>query len=1411
MDFAAFDPAVAGWFQRTFAGPTAAQEQGWAEIAAGRHTLIEAPTGSGKTLAAFLWCLNDLVSCPPVGTGVSVLYVSPLKALNNDIRRNLEGPLAGIRQVAAELGRPAPAVSVDVRTGDTLPSLRTRQVKRPPDVLITTPESLYLLLTARRSQKMFNSLRYLILDEIHSLAGSKRGVHLALSLERLEELRSAECRALSAAGVAEVRISGADPHPALSQRERGLLRLSVLSFVRIGLSATQRPLEVVGRLLGGFDDEGQERPVSIVRAQQEKRIEVDVTYPFAQGAEQGDFMAEAGRLVFEEMAKHRSMLVFCNARHTCEQLSEAVNNLAGKQVAIAHHGSIARERRFEIEQDLKEGRLPLLITTSSLELGIDIGSVDFVMQLASPKSVNRALQRLGRSGHAVGAVSKGRIIARFPADLLDAAACARGVKRRSIESTRIPHQCLDVLAQHVVAMVGSQPWKVDDLLRVARRAEPFHELSRAQLENVLAMLDGRFADARFADLKPRLAWDEDADEVRPRPGALRTSLLNGGTIPDRGYFSVELAGGEPGQRGKKLGELDEEFASELYVGGRPVFALGTSVWGVEAIDRDRVLVRPAPGEMFQIPFWRGERLDRPMEYAVGALAREVAARLVQESEEVTVAWLGRECGLERSAAAALVEYVRGQEEATGQVPSDRNIIIESFSDEIGDGRLVIHSLFGGRVNGAWAFALRPRLREALGGIDPQVMYNDDGIILRIPPMDGRPPLQILDEIRADTVEEFLIGELADAPMLALRFRESAQRALLLPKNQPQHRSPLWLRRQRAADLLSIVRRKMGFPILQEAVRECLHDTWDLNGLRTVLRGMESGEIGVTYRENRTPSPFAASLVWEFGLAFLEAGDVPRGECRAAYLALNRDLLRETLETEDLRSLLDADVIASVEAELAHQALDPEHVAELARLRAKAAAAGGRKREEAQQTLLHRALQYFGPVSADEIARRLDLDTEWTCHQLDVMVEATQLCRGAYRPDGRLPEYCVPRILARIHRESLGRAREGLAPVDADRFADFLVHWQGAGSITAIHRPIQTLRTLLHLPLKRDAWQAVLAARFGEDGADAADTVTSRGALRWRGAGADKLELVDALAPPQASVPAPSGFGCDEVRAVLAGHGALFTADIARRLGRAGLTLPDVEHAIEQLEAAGEIANDLFSRTGRWSATSHDSSLGSTDATPSSSLVPLPSSLPEAYASALLARYGVVARDMCKAEKYGPRWLEVERVLQSWEWRGRVVRGNFVQDLAGPQFALREAVDVLREGMSAAPGALVLLPWEDPANAWGRLLPYPSPRGKGRFIVLGSGRPVLTITGWGRELTPGPAWDDTLALAVARAVCQIATTGLDGSMSIERWQGGSVLVSPMAAALKQVGFQRQGIRFIYRAVAADRRRRLGLAV
>jgi ATP-dependent Lhr-like helicase len=694
------------------------------------------------------------------------------------------------------------------------------------------------------------------------------------------------------------------------------------------------------------------------------------------------------------------------------------------------------------------------------------------------------------------------------------------------------------------------------------------------------------------------------------------------------------------------------------------------------------------------------------------------------------------------------------------------------------------------INGAWAFALKPRLREALGGIDPLVTHNDDGIIMRLPPMElAIEPFAraLLEQVRADTVEELLIGELADAPMLALRFREAAQRALLLPKAQPNHRTPLWLRRQRAADLLSIVRRKEGFPVLQEAVRECLHDTWDLNGLRAVLRGIESGEIATPFVANRGPSPFAGSLVWDFAQTFGEEGDAPRGECRAAYLALNRDLLRETLEAENLRQLLDPDVVAEVE-----HSLSPRQ--------GEGARAVGASAQDIRQAI-YDYMRERGPRTAAQIADALNLQNEAIQPQLNALVEASQLSCGEYLPGGTELEYCAPLILARLHRESLRRAREQVAPVEAGRFAAFLPAWQGLGQPNAGRR---ALMALLHLPLSREQWQAVLAARFGPDGAAAVDNLTSRGLLEWRTVPGGKLALAEPCHPERSEGPGPSASqpgsssllaltpnATRAVAGLLERSGALFTADIARRLARAEppASLPEVEQALDELERSGAIANDLLSRTGRWSL-----------ATPAKLDA-------ETYLAGLLKRYGLVCREMVAAEKMsGFRWAELERLLQLWEWRGRVHRGDFVRDLSGPQFALREAVDQLREASPIE--RPLLLAWEDPANPWGRILPLGVPRGKGRFIVLLGGQPLLTAGGFGRDLLPGPAWTDEHVAAAIEALKELALHAPSGMASLETWRGGSILVSPLAAPLKSAGFLRSGLRLVYRRPALAR---LDLAV
>ncbi|HEU4450236.1 MAG TPA: DEAD/DEAH box helicase, partial [Gaiellaceae bacterium] len=756
---ASFSPAVRDWFERTFDAPTPAQERGWPAIASGESVLIQAPTGSGKTLAAFLWALDRAQP----GAGTQVLYVSPLKALNYDVERNLRGPLAGIGST----------LTVAVRTGDTPAKERAAMLRSPPDILITTPESLFLMLTSR-ARETLRPVRVAIVDEVHAVAGTKRGAHLALSLERLERLTGAPLQ-------------------------------------RVGLSATQRPLEEIGRFVSGG------RPLELVDAGSRKELDLRVVVPVEDMREPGEgnsIWPSIYPALLELVQEHRSTIVFVNNRRLAERLALRLNELAEREIARAHHGSLAREQRVEVEELLKKGEIPCLVATSSLELGIDMGAVDLVVQVESPKSVARGLQRVGRAGHRLDEPSKGRLFPKFRADLLESAVVVGRMKEGLIEETRVPRNPLDVLAQQVVAVCAQEEIAVDELHELVRRAWPFRDLSRQQLENVLDMLAGRYPSEEFAELRPRITWDRVAGLVRGREGAARLAVTNAGTIPDRGLFGVYLVEG-----GGRVGELDEEMVYEARAG--QTFLLGASTWRIEEITRDRVLVSPAPGVPGLVPFWKGEGVGRPYELgeAIGRAGRE----LVALDDEAATARLVGEHELDERAAANLIVFLREQEAATGALPSDRTVVVERFRDEIGDWRVCLLTPFGARVHAPWALALAARLRGSLG-LEVNVIWADEGIALHLPDADA-PPL--LDDVLVgpDELDDLVVAELGGTALFGARFRENAARALLIPRRRPGQRTPLWQQRLKAQGLLQVARRYPEFPVVLETYRECLQDVF----------------------------------------------------------------------------------------------------------------------------------------------------------------------------------------------------------------------------------------------------------------------------------------------------------------------------------------------------------------------------------------------------------------------------------------------------------------------------------------------------------------------------------------------------------------------------------------------------------
>ncbi|GHH37625.1 DEAD/DEAH box helicase [Streptomyces candidus] len=1129
-----FSPATRGWFTGAFRTPTAAQEGAWNALAEGSDVLVVAPTGSGKTLAAFLASLDSLASTPPPADAKKrcrVLYISPLKALAVDVERNLRSPLTGIRQESVRLGLPEPDIRVGIRSGDTPPAERRSIATKPPDILITTPESLFLMLTSS-ARTALEGVETVILDEVHAVAGTKRGAHLAVSLERLDELL---------------------PRPAR----------------RIGLSATVRPVDEVARFLS------PQRKVEIVQPPSTKVFDLSVVVPVedmgelggspAKEDDQGDkpsIWPQVEERIADLVQAHRSTIVFVNSRRLAERLCNRLNEIAYERatgetlpegsspaelmgqsgaaqgapplLARAHHGSVSKEQRSLVEEDLKAGRLPAVVATSSLELGIDMGAVDLVIQVESPPSVASGLQRVGRAGHQVGAVSTGVVFPKYRGDLVQAAVVTERMRSGDIESLRIPANPLDVLAQQLVAMVAMDIWQADDLLALARRAAPFASLPESAFTAVLDMLAGRYPSDAFAELRPRVVWDRIAGTVTGRPGAQRLAVTSGGTIPDRGLFGVFLAGSDPKKGGGRVGELDEEMVYESRAGD--VFTLGTTSWRIEDITRDRVLVSPAPGVPGRLPFWKGDQLGRPLELgrALGAFLREIG-HLAPDAARSRL----QAAGLDDWAADNVLSYLDEQRRAAGHVPDDRTIVVERFRDELGDWRVVVHSPFGAQVHAPWALALGARLSEKYG-MDAQVMHADDGIVLRLPdadlmgldlmgldPLDEPAPAAPLGPLgreydneqapigASDTlfdkgeVAQIVTDQVGGSALFAARFRECAARALLLPRRTPGKRTPLWQQRQRASQLLQVASEFGSFPIVLEAVRECLQDVFDVPGLTELMGDIEARRVRLVEVTTPEPSPFARSLLFGYVAQFLYEGDSPLAERRAAALSLDSRLLAELLGQAELRELLDAEVLAQLEqelrwltedrrvkdaegvadllrilgplttAELTARGADPQWPADLADARRAirvriagedhwaAVEDAGRLRDalgtalpvgvpeaftepvkDPLGDLLARYARTHGPFTSTTAASRFGLGTAVTDGALHRLAANGRVVQGEFHPAGIGQEWCDATVLRRLRRRSLAALRQELEPVAPAALATFLPQWQNYGSTGA---------------------------------------------------------------------------------------------------------------------------------------------------------------------------------------------------------------------------------------------------------------------------------------------------------------------------------------------------------------------------
>ena len=1507
-----FHPAVRDWFTQSFAMPTKAQQLGWPAIARGDWTLIFAPTGSGKTLTAFLWCLNRLLFDPvPVKERrCRVIYISPLKALAVDVERNLRAPLTGIANLAFERSEPFHLPTIAIRSGDTPQSERARFLREPADILITTPESIYLMLTSNVRETL-RSVDTIIIDEVHALVPNKRGAHMALSMERLAML--------------------CDVPPQ-----------------RIGLSATQNPLEEVARFLGGAEppagksqrkrvqkkkkasdddaplpDLGMEepvstatrfRPVTVINTEERKKLSLRVEVPVEEMARLGEpaeipsgpasaspsrasiWPAMHPRLL-ELIREHTSTLIFVNSRRLAERMAAALNELAGETLVQAHHGSIARAQRIEIEDNLKSGRLPALVATSSLELGIDMGAIDLVIQIEAPPSIASGMQRIGRAAHQVGTVSEGIIFPKYRGDLLACAAVTDAMHRGAIEPTRYPRNPLDVLAQQMVAMIAVDSWKAEELYAAVKRAAPFSELGRTAFDGVLDMLSGLYPSDEFAELRPRVTWDRVTDELTPRPSAKRVAITSGGTIPDRGLFGVFLAGAEKGSSAR-VGELDEEMVFESRVG--ETFLLGASTWRIEEITHDRVTVTPAPGQPGKMPFWKADAAERTVQFGaeIGRLVREIGEMKPRDAVRLLIS----KHDLDEKAANNFLQYLSDQRDATGVVPDDRTIVIERVLDELGDWRICVLTPFGGRIHAPWAMAVTARVRNELA-IDVETMWSDDGFIVRFPETDTPPSAELMIP-DADEVEQLVVRQLGASSMFAAKFREAAARALLLPRHRPQGRTPLWQQRKRAYDLLQVASRFGSFPMILETYRECLRDVFDVPALIATMRKVRERTIRVTVADTEKPSPFAGSLLFRYVANFLYDGDAPLAERRAQALSIDQAQLRELLGEPELRELLDPASLEQIELELQH--LDDRHKAKsadgihdlllrlgdltvegiAARSVVDAASAvrelskarrvieirvAGEKRviaiEDASRyrdalgtplppgladrllepvadptgDLVLRYARTHGPFTPADVARHYGMGVAVVHAALERFVQRGRLLEGEFRPGGTQREWVETDVLKSIRRRSLAKLRKEVEPVDPAVYVRLLTSWQGVSrKRRGLEALLEVVETLQGSALPASILETeILPARIEDYRPSDLDTLSAAGEIVWAGMeslgerdGRIALYLTDHLP----LLHRPTGLAAEtaaegepatlETRILeyLARNGASFFAPIQTGVG--GFT-NDVIDAIWNLVWKGLLTNDTFQSLRAFSRPPKNRPrIGSSSRFRSRRLAP-PSTQgrwslittsattqterSNALAHQLLARYGVVVREVAAVESIAGGFSAVYPILKVLEEAGRVRRGYFIAGLGATQFASAGALDLLRSFRDEPEETeIAFLAATDPANPFGSVLKWPASgltRSVGARVILVNGLLAAYLGRGEKQLLTFLPEDEPLRGLVGRAIghalAALVTSGERRAMLITEVNDEPVARSAVGPFLAEAGFVPTAMGYQIRASVSGR--------
>src|SRR5882724_4653167 len=1427
----AFLPFVRSWFEATFSEATLPQRDGWDAIASGRDTLIVAPTGSGKTLASFLWALDHLHRLGlerRLEDRVYVVYISPLRALNNDIEKNLRAPLAGIRAAAEAQGLDLPEVRVAVRTGDTLAAQRQAMTRRPPHILITTPESLYILLTSAGFRPALSRARFVIVDEVHALLGSKRGAHLALSLERLQAL---------------VQEAG-EPRPQ-----------------RIGCSATVRPVEEALAFVTGTT---AREPV-IVDAGFSRDLDVAVVSPV------DDFLTATSDTVWdatlqqvaELVQAHRTTLVFAQSRRSAERLARDLNDRIVDGRVAAHHGSLSRRARLEAENRLKDGQLKALVATSSLELGIDVGAIDLVVQLQSPRNVAAALQRVGRAGHALSRVSKGRIVVTKGEELVEAAAVVRSIHERTLDRMTMLNAPLDVLAQQIVAAVAAESIETDALWKRFVNAAPYRTLTRETFREVVRSVAEPLPH-EVKGVAPRVLWDRVNDRLHPRRGTRFVALTSGGTIQDAGLYDVYVA-----ETDLKVGTLDEEFVTESLPGD--VFLLGSNAWKIQKVRADRVLVEDAHGMSPTIPFWKGEHPSRSFDLglAVGRLRRDAAGHV---DDPDFAEWARRECGLEPRAAAALRAWLVKAGEVLDGVPDDQGIVVESFSDEMGGRHAMIHSVFGMRVNGAWGMVLKEKLRRA--GLVAEASHVDDGILLSFAPGQVPPAPERLVTLVAPEVVDTLLGKaLIGTPLFGTRFRQCAIRALFIPRMYRGQRTPAYLQRLKADALLESVGGQAEFPIVAETLRECFHDALDATRLRRLLERLHDGEMWRRHVDTPLPSPFVYPLLLAWDWAYLGAGhaeerrsdavtmrkawSVTPGPLRPELVAAVEAELQKTApdrrarDANELAGILD-DLGDLTDDEIAARVVGdgPALIGALAgerRVVALTFASGRRAWVPATDTALYGALETAdglervalrllrtrGPVTAAWLAARCGLALAAATSALERLAARGLVRQGSYLAETAAPQFVHIAVLDEIQRRQVHARRVPRPVASAEQLTAFLLrrhHLHPDHRLIGPPGVLAALELLQGEDLPVRVWeQDLLPARVENYEREWLDRLGLAGEMIWtvfdrapgeRGrstrVGAALRENVGWLREGAAPPPEVDA----RVKNVLL-HLQLRGASFAQDLTRAtGLATPDVLAALWELFWAGLVTPDTFSAivagmtparrpsdagdarrrrrgqarglltrlpvVGRWSVLGDEERLS-------------PEERDEARAQLLLARYGIVARELARGD-----WATLRHTLLRMEYGGEVVRGYYVQGLSGEQYALADALgDLDAPARRAEPHVLVNM--IDPANLWGRVFALSrrdgsrvaAPRLPQNWLVFRQGRPRLLVEGSGRDLTPLAGWEDVDLPGVIAALQSMMERPLTlrpvRRLEVTTWDGDPVRSGAAFEALVTAGFTADGTR------------------